>query len=1189
MVTRQLERALAVWTPHLDESDVAALTAAIGSRWRYDSFSDDLRSPASLPDRPRLDLRVRAWLRGGAVDLGRVASTLASLGPADDGSEIPGAAPCRQSPRILRSAADRLDSLGDREELHGLSHVYPSLQGLALDMQADLLRLTSGEVLPCLLPRAVMWPGWSVVRTSEFSVPSGKHAEKKVSSDRAVLSRKGRRLHFRQARVWSSLLSAPPTDELCLLLPPRSSADSWSMREAMVRALRSVEAFSLAGVSTANPYAVDCPKYGPAPTSELKILPFPPPPDSALCVVVEVMTSSRQWISQRTGPTVWLESVDSPPLPGSEVVTVFPPFSLCPEWAYFGAGLRKRSICKSTSLPYGVRLVALRARAIPSALRLALDTLMLGHRPGAVSPEPTLALASAAICRQGTPSLAGQLATLSILGSSSLWHFGLVTTDMASALARWGVGSRLLRLVLSSWHRRVVAAQQHCWHIFGRQSSALSFRDRREHIRGRASRRRREMASFRLGTPSISARRRRGKPFGQLSRAERSAAGLQMAASLAAFATPSDSPYIAAQEDHVEFWAGDAEDALLAMFEASEAVPPPWRSVQIGGPSVSSDLVIAYCGPSLLRLRLHDCRVPDDLFRLLRVACPALHELRLHTVTSTVPLMADLEQWPASLVLTGAAGLNFVRDGGSGPARIRRPRRKPRRGTTRRRRVADGAGAMFGRPDLHYYQTGWVFAPHSFLRLGRRDHLSLRDHMRLGHALPAGWSPALPDWERQLTPFTSAGFERADPEAFLAQSVAVRKAGVSALRLMCSSKGLSSGGTAGSLRARLTRHRRRDRREDAIMLALDLLGLRPASLLAALPSGASARRSALSALVLPCIGTPTRLFSLYQGFNSAVLCYSTTQPAAPDLAAVFPSALAAGAATAAASAALFASEAGGSAARASSLLATQQPTATLSGHDSFLSLSWADEDGDTVTFSVTAPDLVSARGELPMRWRLHEISVDDTSLDGESEGPVSTPAVSLVSRADSGSVADHLCRSVVSRPRWSRVEPAMVRLLSLTSTSLKWTQSASWGGLLETRTSRLRSWSELPAMRSPWPGRPVVRSGTTSLPTDNDTSTGASGAGYGDGAGPRAGGVAIPPPPVCSTGASPIAGPDWLRDILLLAQEGRGLPSGSARQEMLDRRLSPAGPAPAGLDAPLDNAHAHNTTHTHSHTHGETR
>ena len=60
MVTHQLERALAVRTPHLDESDVAALTTAIGSRWRHDSFSGDLRSPASLPDRPRLDLRVRA-------------------------------------------------------------------------------------------------------------------------------------------------------------------------------------------------------------------------------------------------------------------------------------------------------------------------------------------------------------------------------------------------------------------------------------------------------------------------------------------------------------------------------------------------------------------------------------------------------------------------------------------------------------------------------------------------------------------------------------------------------------------------------------------------------------------------------------------------------------------------------------------------------------------------------------------------------------------------------------------------------------------------------------------------------------------------------------------------------------------------------------------------------------------------
>ena len=123
---------------------------------------------------------------------------------------------------------------------------------------------------------------------------------------------------------------------------------------------------------------------------------------------------------------------------------------------------------------------------------------------------------------------------------------------------------------------------------------------------------------------------------------------------------------------------------------------------------------------------------------------------------------------------------------------------------------------------------------------------------------------------------------------------ACRATGVSGLRLMCSSKGLSSGGTAVALRERLLRHLRRDRREEAITLALDLLGLRPASRLATLPSGASARRSALSALVLPHIGTPARLFALYQDFNSAVLCYATTQPAAPDLAAVFPSALAAG-------------------------------------------------------------------------------------------------------------------------------------------------------------------------------------------------------------------------------------------------------------------------------------------------------
>ena len=220
-------------------------------------------------------------------------------------------------------------------------------------------------------------------------------------------------------------------------------------------------------------------------------------------------------------------------------------------------------------------------------------------------------------------------------------------------------------------------------------------------------------------------------------------------------------------------------------------------------------------------------------------------------------------------------------------------------------------------------------------------------------------------------------------------------------------------------------------------MALDLLGLRPASRLATLPSGASARRSALSALVLPHIDTPARLFALCQDFNSAVLCYGTTQPAAPDLAAVSPSALVAGAATAAAAAALRAPEAGGSAAQASSLLATQRPTAVLSGHGSFLSFSWTDVDDDIVTFSLTAPDLVSAPDESPMRWRLHAISVGDSSPDGASEGPVSTTAVSLVSRAAAGSVSDHLGRSVVSRPHWSQVEPAMVRLLSLASTSLK--------------------------------------------------------------------------------------------------------------------------------------------------------
>ena len=178
---------------------------------------------------------------------------------------------------------------------------------------------------------------------------------------------------------------------------------------------------------------------------------------------------------------------------------------------------------------------------------------------------------------------------------------------------------------------------------------------------------------------------------------------------------------------------------------------------------------------------------------------------------------------------------------------------------------------------------------------------------------------------------------------------------------------------------------------------------------------------------------------------------------------------------------------------------------------------------------------------------------------------------------------------MVSWPQWSRVEPAVVRLLSLTSTSLTWAQSTRWGVLLRTRVSTLRAWSELPAMRSPWPSGGGGRRATAGPPNDDDISTGASGARHGDGAGPRAGVDATPPPPTSSTGASPIAGPVWLHDILLLAQEGRGLPPGPARQAMLDARLSPAGSAPAGLDVPLEDTHAHNTAHAHTHPHGETQ
>ena len=194
------------------------------------------------------------------MNLEDIAAALAGLGPVDDGSGLPDPAPFRPSARISRSAEDRLLPFDGRDKLHGLAQIYPSLRSLVLDMQADLLRLTSGEVLPCLLPRVDVWSGWSIVRTAEFSVPSGKHAEKKVSADKAVLTRRGRRLHVRQARVWAKPLSSPATDELCLLLPPLSSADSWSMRETMVRAVMSAEAFSLVGVSTDNPYAVVCPK-----------------------------------------------------------------------------------------------------------------------------------------------------------------------------------------------------------------------------------------------------------------------------------------------------------------------------------------------------------------------------------------------------------------------------------------------------------------------------------------------------------------------------------------------------------------------------------------------------------------------------------------------------------------------------------------------------------------------------------------------------------------------------------------------------------------------------------------------------------------------------------------------------------------------------------------------------------------
>ena len=121
------------------------------------------------------------------------------------------------------------------------------------------------------------------------------------------------------------------------------------------------------------------------------------------------------------------------------------------------------------------------------------------------------------------------------------------------------------------------------------------------------------------------------------------------------------------------------EDSICALADAVSGPASQLTSLQVGGDFATSALVLAYCGPHLLRLRLYDCAADLTLLSSVRRQSPALQELRLHRVDLPSYALDLLKAWPQALIVSKPlSGAAWARGPGGG-------RRK--RGTARSRSV----------------------------------------------------------------------------------------------------------------------------------------------------------------------------------------------------------------------------------------------------------------------------------------------------------------------------------------------------------------------------------------------------------------------------------------------------------------------------------------------------------------------
>ena len=471
------------------------------------------------------------------------------------------------------------------------------------------------------------------------------------------------------------------------------------------------------------------------------------------------------------------------------------------------------------------------------------------------------------------------------------------------------------------------------------------------------------------------------------------------------------------------------------------------------------------------------------------------------------------------------------------------------------------------------YRTGWVFAPHTFLRP------SARRRRRPSHALPdlsyhpdraAPRTPVLiteADWVRQLCDSSS-------PPELTAKQI---RTGLNDLKkadliYRCALRGLPTHGLVDGLQSRLTTWASRDRAADATELALGVCGLLPALYARRRPTfTASERRVNRRRMLLNHIRTPARLYALSVAMDEALARMDDpdrTHLSRLDPESALPAALAASAAASAASSS-----------KAAALLALAAPDA---GDGNGQSVSWVDNDGDFITYKA-----VYSSGQ-PLSPLLLRVELQS----GTTQEWLSVTTLTLSRRGLLGKVTDNHGHSFVGGRGWPRVRRSLLRLAALSSTTMAFSTSRC-GSLRHGVAQRFR-WRHLVGMRPPW-FRPTPPASGAGRPAGSECRSGpeaqAQHTNQHQATAHAAAGSTSTTNDITQAGVR--GPPDWLTDLLLLAREGRSCEQdgGAGRETRLDGQLPHADPATGGVPAIRDVADTQTDRQTdrQTDTHGETK